>query len=238
MQVDDTTWQVFFPDSVEDPGFVVKIFDDTDTSNSYAVTLYLRAGSAPAPPAFADVPGTDTVVAGTDYSRWLEVTDMDTPAGQLSFTVLQGPDGMAMGNDTVVYSPTEEDTGTYDVSVEVSDGQSQDTLDYALVVIPDSSSATVPGAKGALPSALSLSVGRSGHNGLSPDVTVAVPSPSPAIKLDICSPSGRQVRTLHHGPLAPGWHTFGIGVAPASGLVLVRMLAGKNSLIQRCVLVR
>lgn len=87
-----------------------------------------------APPRISSAPATRTT-AGTRYRYSISASDPDGDA--LSYVLLEGPAGMTLTDNTLVWLSTEADVGLHPVQIQVSDGAgNQVSQSWTLEVVP------------------------------------------------------------------------------------------------------
>jgi hypothetical protein len=103
-------------------------------TNSFTVTVQ-EINEAPE----LAVPADLMVHASTDVSLTATATDPDLPANGLSFSLLSGPSGLAVGTAGAInWVPGENQIGTNEVTIRVADDGSPtlgDTQSFAIVVV-------------------------------------------------------------------------------------------------------
>jgi len=99
---------------------------------SLLLVSFLLAGCFNQPPEITSTPVTDAEV-GILYTYDVDATDSN--AGDvLTYTLIDEPDGMLIDPDNGLITWTPDTAGSFDVTVEVSDGKLSDTQDFTIVV--------------------------------------------------------------------------------------------------------
>ena len=117
-------------ENVMTPGYWMLFAVNADGVPSEAAVIQVSTEGIP------DIgnPGTQVTPEGTEYSMQIEATDSD--GGTLSFTAIGLPAGLSINGGTGVISGTPADgsTGTYEVTVSVTDGESTVDTQFLWVV--------------------------------------------------------------------------------------------------------
>ena len=87
-------------------------------------------------PVLTDVPATATIPEGVAYTFTAKATDADLPAQTLTFSLVSGPAGAAIGTSDGVFTwtPGFDQAGSYKVTVIVSDGTLTASEDVTITV--------------------------------------------------------------------------------------------------------
>lgn len=117
------------PNESQGPGdylIKLKVTDSASPSTSSTNSFSVKVTEANLPPALV-MPSGQTVVQGSPLSVPIQATDPDLPAQTLAFSLVSGPEGVAINASTGVLTwtpPVSQAPGPYQAVVKVSDGGS------------------------------------------------------------------------------------------------------------------
>lgn len=132
------TWT---PTEAQGPGsftFDVQVTDGTDTDSE---TITITVSEVNTAPVLNDIPD-QTAVVGVSLSLTATASDADLPANTLTFSLTSGPADATLSADTGAFSWTPAEAGTYNTSIEVSDGSLTSTDTFTITVTEASTGPT------------------------------------------------------------------------------------------------
>jgi hypothetical protein len=129
------------PTEAQGPGsftFDVLVSDGSDTDSE---TITVTVNEVNTAPVLNPIPDQSAVV-GESLSLTAQASDADLPANTLTFSLTSGPADATLNTDTGVFSWTPAAAGTYNTSIEVSDGSLTNTTTFTITVTESSTGPT------------------------------------------------------------------------------------------------